>query len=94
MDEILSEVIGREHDRGLGEHLRAVLLRLGAKKRSHDWVVAGSQEIETYVFDVGSEELTVETETYIGASLRGPAQLVRRIQAMLLERESEASPDP
>jgi hypothetical protein len=48
---------------------------------THDWGLAGSEEIETVEIKISTDRLVLEAETYIGLSLRGPSQLVHRIEA-------------
>ncbi len=76
-------ILGPEHDRELPMKLRSVLKNLGGVKLSQDWGVGGSQEITTWVFQIGDQQVTVGTETYMGLSIRGPRELVERIGMMV-----------
>jgi hypothetical protein len=76
-------ILGTEYDDLLRTKLRNALKRLGVKDLSHNWGVGGSQEIETLEVQVGSERVIVEAETYVGLSIRGPAELVDQIREMV-----------
>jgi len=74
-------VIGAEYDDDLRDVLGRVLRQAGAERKSHQRAVVGSQEIETWWYQIGRHRLKVEGETYIGLSLRGPALLVEQLAA-------------
>ena len=76
-------MLGTEYDDALRDAIRGVMRRLGAKKLSHNWVVVGSQEIETLEVLVGTDRVVVEAETYIGLSVCGPIEVVDRLQSMI-----------
>lgn len=78
-----SVVIGDEYDDDLRDQLLAVLKEMGATEKSSDRGMAGSQEVETYVFEVSGKKLVVEAETYQGLSLIGDKALVEDIQGRL-----------
>jgi len=74
-------LLGAEHDAVLREALVAVLRELGAEKPEHEWAVAGSQELEQLEVTLGAQRLRIVSETYVGLSLTGPAELVDLISA-------------
>jgi hypothetical protein len=76
-------LLGAEHDDAMRSALRDVLVRLGGKVLSGDWGVGGSQELETLQIQVGGDTVVVEAETFVGLSVRGPEDLVERIQELL-----------
>lgn len=75
--------LGPEYDESLRVTLRDILAHLGGNGLPHDWGVAGSQEVETTCVQVGAERVVIESETYIGLCIRGPAELVDRIRDMV-----------
>lgn len=80
-----SVVLGDEYDDALRARLMAVLKRLGAQVvGGPDTALAGSQEIEVLEVELDGRRLRVEAETYIGLSLSGPDDLVRRVQSLLV----------
>jgi hypothetical protein len=83
-------VLGPEHDQRLRRVVQEVILRLGGKLRKQDWGLGGSQEIETVEIKIGTDRLVLEAETYVGLSLRGPSQLVHRIEAMVKAEMTKA----
>lgn len=86
-------VLGEEHDAALLAALRAVLSEAGAVPQGEEeMTLAGSQERVVQRFRVGGETVTAEAETYAGFSLRGPADVVRRIADEVRARRA-ADPD-
>lgn len=73
-------VLGPEYDDALREALKQVLRGMGATLEDDTWAVAGSQELDSMVCVVEGQRVKVESETYIGLSLAGPAGLVERIR--------------
>lgn len=73
-------VVGPEHDenvfRRLGAALRALGFGLGDEWRG----VAGSQDVSHWELDSPGGSLVVESETYVGLSVQGPAELVHRLR--------------
>jgi len=86
-------ILGPEYDLGLQEILRGVLEELRGVELSHGWGVGGSQELETAEVRIGAQRVTVEAETYIGLSVRGPEELVERIRT-LVRRAARWGPSP
>jgi len=80
---LLTVVLGDEHDRGLREALRGVLIESGARELERTWGVGGSQEIESLEVSVGNDRMTIESETFIGLSLTGPRSLVEHIAELV-----------
>jgi hypothetical protein len=71
--------LGDEYDEDLRDALVNVLKGLGVKPIDSDWAAAGSQELETFKFELNGHTLCVEAETYIGLSLSGDEVLVNEI---------------
>ena len=72
--------MGPEHDekvfRRLGAALRALGFGLG-----EEWLaVAGSQDVSHWELHSPAGSLVVESETYVGLSVQGPADLVHRLR--------------
>jgi hypothetical protein len=81
-------VLGDEYDQQLRTALMQVMLQLGAVLENRNWVVAGSQEVETFLWRLAAHEIAVEAETYMGLSISGDentindiAQRVGQVQA-------------
>ncbi len=83
-----SVVLGAEYDQRLRAVVKNVLGQLGVKELTHEWVVGGSQEIETVEVRVAGQRLVLEAETYIGLSVRGPSDLVDHVYEMVKEQLS------
>lgn len=80
----ISVVLGAEFDEALRARLFNVLQSLGAHEAASEgrWV-AGSQELEQLTVTIDGQSLLITAETYIGLSISGPAELVRRITSVL-----------
>lgn len=78
-DDIKSVVVGSEFDDTLRDSIRIVLDRIGAVCFDKSWGVGGSQEYEKFVFNVGGDQITIESETFIGITISGPKFLVEEI---------------
>jgi hypothetical protein len=78
-------ILGDEYDDDLREALVNVLKGLGAKLINSNWAAAGSQELETFKFELNGHTLCVEAETYIGLSLSGDEVQVNEIAKRLEE---------
>jgi hypothetical protein len=76
-------IFGKEYDDSLREKLLNAVKRMGGKLLSHDWGVGGSQELDVAQFEIGSELIVIESETYIGLSIRGSSQLVDQISEIV-----------
>jgi len=76
-------VLGDEHDDALRQQLLDVLRALGAKTidRSHE--VGGSQELQRLEVLVGGKTIVVESETYIGLTIAGDAELIDEVTALV-----------
>jgi len=76
-------ILGPEYDDLLRTTLRNVIKHMKGKSISHSWGVGGSQEIDTELVQIGTEQIVIESETYIGLSIYGTAKLVDHIKDML-----------
>jgi len=74
-------VLGAEHDQALRRRLLEVLRNLDAKSTDQSFQVGGSQELETLTAFVGSRSILVESETYIGLTITGDAELIDEVVA-------------
>ena len=83
-------VLGPEYDDDLLIALRCVARELGGKLVSKRHLAAGSQNLTSSKIQIGIQRIVVERETYVGLSIRGPADLVERIAAMVREARGES----
>lgn len=72
-------VLGDENDQQLRAALVQVMLQLGAVLEKCNWFVAGSQEVETFVWQLAAQDITVEAETYMGLSISGDENTINDI---------------
>lgn len=79
-DEDETWLIGAEHDASLFHRLGSALESLGYQFDRTSWGVAGSQEVTTWHASSSDGSLTVEAETYVGLSVRGPKRLIAALQ--------------
>ncbi len=79
-------ILGDEYDEALRHAVMAELAALGATIEAHQWGLGGSQIIQTTKLRLGRDALVVESETYVGLSLTGPARLVDRVASTLPAR--------
>ena len=80
-------ILGAEYDERLRAIVRQVLIELGGKAIGQGWALGGSQELESLEVELEGDRLLVEAETYVGLSITGPSSLVRRVQALVTERQ-------
>ncbi|MBB3308550.1 hypothetical protein FHT78_000279 [Rhizobium sp. BK196] len=71
--------LGPEYDQQLRATVMDVMRQLGASVESRNRSVAGSQEIETVQARLAGQEITVESETYIGLSITGNEHTINEI---------------
>ena len=77
-------ILGDEFDDELRSKLQVVLRSLGASgSDSHDWRIAGSQEVETFTAVIDGHKLKVEAETYVGLSITGPSILIDKVKRLI-----------
>jgi hypothetical protein len=78
--------LGSEVDAALQAAIRTVVLSLGGSITEQSYGVGGSQELVRYMVCLPEGNLELESETFIGLTLRGPSPLVeevaRAIQAL------------
>ncbi|NVB39471.1 hypothetical protein G6O69_16635 [Pseudenhygromyxa sp. WMMC2535] len=79
----ITVVLGDEHDEGLRRLVEDVLGKLGAESSTHVRGVGGSQDMETLEVEIDGQRLVVEAETYVGLSIHGPPELVRRVESQV-----------
>lgn len=68
--------LGSEHDAKLQSALMSALCEVGASVGESDWAVGGSQEIRSIIADLDGIQLLVESETYVGLTLKGDSKIV------------------
>ena len=73
-------VVGPENDEQLFRRLGGVLRAMGFELDTKWDGIAGSQDISHWEVTSKEGALVVESETYMGLSIHGPAELVRRIR--------------
>lgn len=76
-----SIVLAEEHDEEARQVLVRVLNGMGATELSRLTGVGGSQDLVSVEVLIHGRPLVVETETFIGLSIRGPTELVDAIAA-------------
>jgi hypothetical protein len=80
-------VLGPEYDERLRLILRDTLHRLGGQQiAATKSLLGGSQALDSIEVEVAGQRLVVESETYVGLSISGPADLVDRIHGMVMAR--------
>lgn len=78
-------VLGDEYDDDLREKLVDVLRKLGATSVCEpEQFVVGSQDFEELDVVINGRSLHIESETYIGLSICGPADLVEQVRQLVL----------
>ena len=78
-------LLGKEHDEALRDALRTAMQELGGNITDNSWGVAGSQEGERLDCVVEGKPVFIESETYIGLSIRGESDVVDRIASRVGE---------
>jgi hypothetical protein len=76
-------VLGDEFDDALRSRLMDALRQIGATVVGHGQAFAGSQDLESLEVEVDGRRLHIEAETYVGLSVRGPADLVQRVRELV-----------
>ncbi len=76
-------IIGDEFDHGLKLKVISLVKKMGAEIVEHDWAMAGSQEIESVEFRLNNRSLYLQSETYIGLTLRGAAEDIKQLTDMI-----------
>lgn len=75
--------LGPEYDGALWQRLRGAIKYLGGYIESNEWGIAGSQEVIEYKVVFGSNIILVESETYIGITITGDAELINKIKEIV-----------
>ncbi|HDR9090103.1 hypothetical protein [Burkholderia vietnamiensis] len=70
--DIVKIVIGDEYDEALRKALSIAISEIGAEVVDKSGGVAGSQDLEVLVINVGGETMKIEAETFVGISVEGP----------------------
>jgi hypothetical protein len=86
--------IGSEIEEQLLAHLGTILKSMGFVL-SDGWnAIAGSQDISQWQVTSAEGTLTIESETYIGLSVTGPAELIRRVRQQFEATDKKQGPAP
>lgn len=83
--------LGTEYDDVVRAALKQVLVALHAASGGQRWAMGGSQEIETMEVLVGEQQLTVESETYVGLTISGEEDLVDSVAALVRAKVGPSS---
>ncbi|WP_155626640.1 hypothetical protein [Burkholderia vietnamiensis] len=70
--DIVKIVVGDEYDEALRKALSIAISEIGAEVVDKSGGVAGSQDLEVLVINVGGETIKIEVETFVGISVEGP----------------------
>lgn len=73
-------MVGPEHDEKVFRRLAAALRALGFSLGDQWRGLAGSQEVSHWELQSPGGSVVVESETYVGVSVEGPAELVQRLR--------------
>lgn len=77
-------ILGDEYDGVLRTKLIEVLKQCGAiSSGAVNKFLAGSQEIEELTVNIDGCLVHIEAETYVGLSVSGPLNIVKRIEEMI-----------
>jgi len=68
--------LGSEHDAKLQDALMNALREIGASVGAPDWAVGGSQEIMSIIVEVDGIQIQIESETYVGLTLKGDPKII------------------
>jgi hypothetical protein len=82
-------VLGDEYDEALRQIVMDCLASMGADVEARQWGLGGSQIIDTCKVSLGRDLLVVESETYVGLSIRGEARLVDRLAALVAAKTAK-----
>ena len=74
-------VVGDEYDEVVFARLKRVLGDLHYSVRDQWSGLAGSQDIQQWTAVSPSGQLTIESETYVGLSVKGPPSVIADLQA-------------
>ena len=78
-------VVGNEYDEAAFGRLKRTLAHLGYAVRDQGNAIGGSQELDRWTAEGPRGRLAIESETYIGLSVQGPAALVADLKAQYTE---------
>ncbi|KVD69734.1 hypothetical protein WS62_13720 [Burkholderia sp. ABCPW 14] len=74
--DIVKIVVGDEYDEALRKALSTAISEIGAEVVNKSGGVAGSQDLEVLVINVGGNIVTIEAETFVGISVEGAESVV------------------
>jgi hypothetical protein len=72
-------ILGNEFDQELRLKVVEALKTIKANIIDSDWHIAGSQEVELIKFRLNERFLYLESETYIGLSIRGHTEDLKKL---------------
>jgi hypothetical protein len=76
---IITKIVGDEFDDKLKARLVELLKGMGGSFSNSSSAIAGSQEIAKVLVTLGSQQIEIESETFIGLSISGDQRLVEDI---------------
>jgi hypothetical protein len=79
----VTKIIGDEYDEELKARLLRVVRKMGGVPTRSQSGMGGSQEIGEMLVAIEGQEIRIESETYVGLSISGNAQLIDRIVMQL-----------
>lgn len=82
-------IVGPESDQDLFRQPGCVLQDLGFILDKKWDGLAGSQEVAQWIVESGQGKLVIEAETYLGLSVEGDRDLVRRVRECLRKRAQD-----
>jgi hypothetical protein len=78
-----SNRIRAEYDEALITRLREIIKTMNGSFSNQSWGIGGSQEITAVDANIDSKILHIESETYIGLTISGSADLVDKIASLM-----------
>lgn len=79
-------ILGNEYDTRLKSVLSQVLNDMGYQCQGESYGIGGSQELQTRHFKRDDDSITIESETYIGLSITGNPEIIKKVEAEVKKR--------
>ena len=83
MSDLVTEIVGDEYDEKVWASLKSAIQELNGKVIDEQSALAGSQELNRFEVDIEGDKVEIESETYIGVSISGSFELIKRIREMM-----------
>ncbi|HEY8938652.1 MAG TPA: hypothetical protein VIM59_00630 [Cellvibrio sp.] len=85
IEEDVTVILGDEYDDELRAKLINVLHQLGAVNSGPaQQFLVGSQDVQECDVNIDGKIIHIEAETYVGLSVSGPSNIVKRIQELII----------